>query len=903
MALTPGTRLGPYEIVEAIGAGGMGEVYRAHDTKLGRDVALKILPEVFAGDADRLARFEREARTLASLDHPNIATVYGFEEGAGVHALVMELIEGEDLSERLARGPVPMDEALPIARQVAEALEAAHDAGVVHRDLKPANVKIRLDGTVRVIDFGLAKAMGPAEASGSAATNAPTMTSPAMTEAGIILGTAAYMSPEQAKGKRVDRRADIWAFGALLFEMLTGQAAFGGESLSERLAAVLKEEPDWQALPVRPSSPVHRLMRRCLTKDVRRRLQAIGDARVEIEEVLSREGESEDQAVTAAPAPPSGLRRLALPGLALLAVTGWALVFVTGGPPPDPPELRLSVPPPVGESFASLGAGTVAPHWDLSPDGRQMVFASDDADGVPRLWLRALADAQPRLLPGTAGAERPFWSPDGQTVGFTAGRQLLSTPVVGGTPRVIANLSVGNVEATWGSRGVIVFTEDSRLVQVSAEGGSPVPVDIRTPEDSADTSPSFLPDGQRFLFMRTPQDGARAVYVGSLDGSEPNLLVESDFPAFYVEPGFLVYIRDSTLVAQSLEDNPLRLTGEPRAVVDDVALNAVPGNGAYRVATDGTVSYRARSFHTESRLLVMDRSGSVVGNVGPTGPYIAAEYSPSRRRAAISRQVSLSVENEEPDSEIVWRDLVRDVEVTVVADNVRSAENPIWSPDEQSLAYAAHPRGGTYAETRIRLASGSGAEEVVASGAENFHPHDWSPDGRYLLLQTFGQGRTGLWTLDLEGDRVPAVYVDDAASDEGMGRFSPDGRWVAYTSTRSTRPEVYVEPFPAGGDRVQVSAAGGGQPQWSPNGRELFYVTPDGTLMAVPVAFGETFAAGTPLVLFRTAFPETDFFYYGGMGGYTVGENGERFLVNSVIRKPGVGPLIVVLNWRRPDER
>ncbi|NOT28063.1 MAG: serine/threonine-protein kinase [Acidobacteria bacterium] len=616
MALTSGARIGPYEVGRLLGIGGMGEVYRGTDTNLGREVAIKVLPEGFAHDADRLARFEREARTLASFNHPHIAQIYGLEKSAGLHALVMELVEGPTLADQIAQGAMPLDEALPIAKQICEALEAAHEQGIIHRDLKPANIKVRPDGTVKVLDFGLAKAMEPAGVTSASVSQAPTITSPAMlTGAGMILGTAAYMSPEQARGKTVDKRADIWAFGAVLFEMLTGKRPFEGEDIAETLGAVIHKEPAWSRLPTATPAAVRTVVQRCLQKDPRQRLRDIGDVRLALDgafEDAAAGAQAPDPAVVqerwrqrtdAAVAVEVGAirrtlrRRAALVGAAALmtgVVVGAAVWSVTRPATPAPPETRVDIVTP---------ATTETTSFALSPDGRQIVFVAS-GDGAPRLWLRPLDQATAQPLAGTEGAQYPFWSPDSRSVGFFDGSSLKRVNLAGGSPQTLA-ATIGR-GGTWSADGVILFapTPESPLFRVPASGGAAVAVTTLATQRSH-RFPQFLPDGRQFLFYAQGTPDTQGLYLGSLDAPETTRLTAADAAGVYDpagpgsteapgEGGWLLFIRGGTLLGQRLDLTRRALTGVPVTVADSVAFDGITTNAsAVSVSAAGLVAYRS----------------------------------------------------------------------------------------------------------------------------------------------------------------------------------------------------------------------------------------------------------------------------------------------------------------------
>ena len=646
MALTAGTRLGVYDITAQIGEGGMGQVYRATDARLKRQVAIKILPPSLAADPDRLARFQREAEVLASLNHPNIAAIYGLEESAGITALVMELVEGDDLSQRIARGAIPIDEALPIAKQIADALEAAHELGIVHRDLKPANIKVRTDGTVKVLDFGLAKAMTPSGSSSADAMNSPTLSVHA-TMQGVILGTAAYMAPEQVRGKAVDKRADIWAFGVVLFEMLTGTRAFGEEDVSLTLSKVLQREPDFDALPPMTPARVSQVLRACLRKDPKQRIGDIRDVRLALEGAFETTASHTVAQVTTA-APRRRLARIAALTFAVAVgvLIALAVSAVRSVPEAPLPETRTEIVTP---------ATTQPLDFALSPDGRQIVFSAS-SDGASRLWLRSLATTAAQPLAGTEGARWPFWSPDGRSVGFMAGNALKRLDLGGGAPQTLAPVTSGG-GATWNADGVIVFAPIARgtLMRVSAAGGAITAVTTFGPGQIALLAPQFLPDGHRFLFTALGAPDASGIYLGTLEGSAPIRLTPSTSAGMYVPEGggragpfrgggWLLWVRGDTLVAQRLDAAKGELEGKPVTVADgltDAILDTTRGRSVVSVAATGLMAYRTATGGMR-RLMWLDRSGAARGTIGDAEAEATLSnpsVSPDGRRVVVSRTV------------------------------------------------------------------------------------------------------------------------------------------------------------------------------------------------------------------------------------------------------------------------
>jgi len=877
MSLAAGTRIGPYEVVSMVGAGGMGEVYRAHDTSLKRDVALKILPESFAADAERLARFHREAEVLASLNHPNIAGIHGLAETGGLKALVMELVEGDDLADQIRRGPIPVDEALPIARQIAEALEAAHDQGIAHRDLKPANIKLRGDGTVKVLDFGLAKVLKPAASIEGAVATSATMTSPMMTQRGVILGTAAYMSPEQAKGHAVDERADAWAFGCVLYEMLTGRRAFEGETVAEVLAAILQTDPDWRRLPSTTPEPVRRLLRRTLHKDPRFRLRDIHDARVELADVQGG-APGDGAAAHVAPASRAPLRWAV--GLALVALTAVLTAAWEWSPAGvQAPEVRFEINPTSSPWSSSLA---------VSPDGRSIVFEAR-AGAQSQLWLRSLESVAARPLPGTAGGWHPFWSPDSRSVAFFAGTSLKLLNIAAGSVTTLRSEIPSASGGAWGQDGTILFSPHpgSPLMRMSANGGEPVAATSFEPrQHQGHFAPQILPDGRHFLFFVNGRPEARGVYVGTLDAKDVKRLLDGDASAVYANR-HLLFVRDGKLMAQRFDADQLKMIGDPVLVADDV-----PAGTVLSASPSGTIVYRAPAAETGQRQFVwVDRTGVETERVmyrdaSALGPAL----SPDGRRVAVFRRQGENMD--------IWTyDRVRRIWERVTThpgDDIY----PLWSPDGSRIIFGSR-RGGMDLYSKLLDAPVERGEDLLLNTPEVKFPTDWSRDGQFVLYNSIGAG-TGvdIWVLPLEGNRRPREIVRTEFNEQHP-QFSPDGRWIAYQSDKTGRFEIYLRAFNAEAGDTPVSVEGGSQARWSPDGTELFYVAPDDWLMAVSVqsnVAGDVVETGKPVSLFLTTVgstaPNTN------RQQYSVAPDGRSFLMNSVPAGTNSSPITVILNWR-----
>jgi serine/threonine-protein kinase len=887
MTLRIGTMLGQYEILSPIGAGGMGEVYQARDTKLGRDVAIKVLPETFSQDKERVARFEREARLLASLNHPNIASIYDLEHSDGVQFLVLELVPGETLAERIARGAIPVDEALPLFKQMAEGLAAAHEKGVIHRDLKPANVKVTPEGKVKILDFGLAKAFAEEGLPPAELSQSPTMTREG-TRAGVIMGTASYMSPEQARGKVVDKRADLWAFGCVLYEALAGHKAFDGETVTDVLAAIVKSDPNWNALPPPTPNVVRRLLSRCLQKDPNRRARDIADVGLEIEDALNEPSDT----VTA----DSGVakRKLLLWSVASLAFgTVLAGIAVWHLKRPEPGRVvRLAVTFPTNEEVALEGGGNPLA---LSPDGSRLVYAAR-GEGGHQLYLRSLGEPDAAPIPGTEDARNPFFSPDGEWMGFFAGGQLKKVAFGGGAPVTVCETEAMSVRgASWGADDQIVFSLESPsgLRRVPVGGG--IPQMLTTPHsDKGEFShrwPHVLPGGKAVIFTIETKGGfdEAQIAVQILETGERRILVDGGTDASYVSTGHLVYARAGSLLAVPFDLSRLAVTGHPVQILDDVVTNPPTGAAFYALSNDGSLAYlRGGPVSAERKLVWVDREGNAKPLSEGPGAYVAPRLSPDGSKLAVTIQAS---------NDDVWiYDLARDTLTRLTVEASEDGWSLAWTPKGDRLTFNSDRAGGM--SLFWKPVDGSGLAEQLATSEYVQFPGSWSPDGNWLV---FTEGhpitKNDLWVLPNEGERKPQPWLQ-TPSQELVARFSPDGRSVAYISDESGRYEVYVRPFPGPGEKWQISTQGGAEPVWSRDGQELFYRNED-RLMAVDVTTQPAFRAGKPRLLFERQ-------YYRGWADcphYDVSTDGHRFVMIQPGQETGLRHIDVVLNWSEELKR
>jgi eukaryotic-like serine/threonine-protein kinase len=899
VSLAPGTRLGPYEITAQIGAGGMGEVYRATDTNLKRTVAIKVLPEAVATDGERLARFQREAEVLARLNHPNIASIYGLEKSDGTAALVMELVEGPTLAERIAQGPIPVDDALPIAKQIAEAVEAAHEQGIVHRDLKPANVKVRPDGMVKVLDFGLAKALEPVSVGSPDATASPTITSPAMlTGVGVILGTAAYMAPEQAKGRTADKRSDIWAFGCVLYEMLTGRRAFDGEDMTDVLGAVVRLEPKWEALPSDVPPPVRTLLQRCLVKDRRTRIADIAAALF----VLDHQAIAASTTASAVPLAPRPLwRRLVIPtaGAIMFGVAVGTGVWLATRP--NAGSVTRFTLAPTGAAALSLDG--LSRDLTITPDGAHLVYKGSGATGR-QLFVRGLDQLEPTpLTAGSLVTGGPFSSPDGQWIGFTdlvAGVTLKKIAITGGPAISLCRLDGQSRGATWGDDGAIIFgtSATSTGLQRVSSGGSE-PTVLTTPDAKRGEAdhlwPQFLPGSRAVLFTITPTTGgldASQVAVLDLRTGTQKLLVRGGSQAHYVSSGHLVYAASGTLRAVAFDLQRLEVIGTPVPVLPQI-LTLRSGTAEFDIARTGTLVYVAREAGAAAarKLVWVDRQGHESAiTAAPARAYNFLRLSLDGTR------VALDIRDQEND---IWVWTFAGETLTRVTFDLGLDGAPVWMPDGRRIVFTSALAGqGAAASLFLTAADGTGTAERLTQSALVQFASSVSPDGTRVVFSE-GVGTSDVRMLTLDKDRRIQPLVQTPAA-EMNAEISPDGRWLAYQSNDSGQFQIFVRPFPnVNTGHWQVSTGGGAQPVWARNGKELFYLEPNGALMSVRVEQGTAWSASTPTKLMTGP-------YYHGTGSvntpptYDVSLDGKRFLMI----KPGGGPdlaappsIVVVQNW------
>jgi len=884
MPVIEGARLGPYEILSPLGAGGMGEVYRARDTRLGRDVAVKVLPASFSSDRDRLHRFEQEACAAGALNHPNILSIHDIGTHDGAPYVVSELLEGETLRKRLSGTTLPQRRAIDYALQLAHGLAAAHEKGIVHRDLKPDNVFITKDGRLKILDFGLAKLT---QVDGNERqTDIPTRR--VDTDPGVVMGTVGYMSPEQVRGQTVDHRSDIFAFGAIVYEMLSGQRAFRGDSPADTMSAILREDPpDLSATNHNVSPALERLVDHCLEKDPEERFHSARDLAFALE-ALSASTVSSSETITIPALAPRRLGRReliswSLAALFLLVAVGLAIVALRPTPVNRGDLSRFYIYPPEKTLF---GGATDF----ISPDGRKLIFNVIGANGLPQLWIRSMDSLAARPIQGTEPASQAFWSPDSRFIAFFSAGKLKKVDVSGGPVQTLAADVQTNRGGTWSKDGVILFAPafGGALSRVSAAGGEITPV---TKLDASRNQnghfwPHFLPAGHHFLYLaRSSKKETTGIYVGSLDSAESKMLVQSDAGARYAPPGYLLFLKERVLMAQPFDAEKLQLSGEPSLVAEQVGYNSQNGRAFFCVSDNGILVYRAGVL-TNSRFTWFDRAGKQLGTVGTPDLLLSPSLSPDEKRIAMVRA------DETSGSDIWLLDVVRQSSSRFTFDPAIDS-NPVWSPDGNRIAFSSN-RSGPY-DLYWKLSNGAGNEELLLKSDNSKFVTDWSSDGRFILYQeTAASSGVDLWALPLFGDQKP-IPLMQSNFNESQGRFSPDGHWFAYLSNESGMPQVYVQNFPPAGGKWMVSINGGLLPQWRTDGKELFYYGIDGKLMAVAVkANGSNFEAGSPNPLFDVRLIQGA---PTGAAAYAVTHDGKRFLINVLAEESSPSPAVVVQNW------
>ncbi|MEK6325178.1 MAG: protein kinase [Acidobacteriota bacterium] len=900
MMLAAGTRVGPYEILSPLGAGGMGEVYRARDTRLNREVAIKVLPAGFAKDTDRLRRFEQEALATSALNHPNILTVHDFGTHEGAPYIVAELLEGEELRAQLNIGALAQSKATDYGQQIASGLAAAHAKGIVHRDLKPENIFVTSDGRVKILDFGLAK-LRPLT---SEPVSSGVTTQIALTDPGVVLGTVGYMSPEQVRGKDADHRSDIFAFGVILYEMLSGRRTFTGDSAIEVMNAILKDEPaELSGTNAKISPAIEKIVRRCLEKKPERRFHSAHDLGFAIEAVAAPSGSSSSAACVALPGtevsetkkawwPRTGRERLGwVIAIALLLVLLVTLPFTIGyfrRPAADDGVIRFPVLPPERTTFFAGPAATASmPQPTLSPDGRLLAFVSVSEDSRQLLWVRPLDSVEARVLAGTDDATYPFWSPDSRFIGFFAGGKLKKVDVLGRSTQVLCDAFQARGGA-WNREGLIVFSPnyDAALYAVSAAGGVPTPV---TSLDSSRQElghqwPYFLPDGRHFLYsVRSAQKENGGIFVGSLDSKSTQRLLGANSNAAYAPAGYLLFRReDRTLVAQPFDSGRLQISGEPFPLVELVRYDINREHAAFSISQGNLLAYV--SGRPNAELVWFSREGTRLGSVGDPGLYNVPSLSPDEKRLAVAQ------DSQTANVDIWLVDLARGTLSRFTSDPSSDAI-PIWSPDGSQIVFRSNRNGPI--DLYLKPASGASPEELLLKSGLQKRPTDWSGDGRFIIYENLDpKTKEDLWILPMFGDRKPTPFLQTEFSDQ-QGRLSPDGRWMAYASDESGRAEVYVQSFPVLGSKYRISTNGGADPRFSRDGKELFFLAADKKLMVVEIKGNSTFEASVPRELFQTRVSGlTDVRTH-----YAITADGQRFLVVTNAEDITSSPIIVALNW------
>lgn len=900
MSITAGTKLGPYEILAPIGAGGMGEVYRAKDTRLDRIVAIKVLSSHLSSNADQRQRFEREARTVSGLNHQHICTLHDIGHQDGIDYLVMEFIDGETLASRLQKGPLSTADVLRYSIQIADALDKAHKKGIVHRDLKPGNIMLTKSG-VKLLDFGLAKvslAKVMSEVSQVATQHHD------LTGEGMILGTLQYMAPEQLEGKETDARTDIFSFGAVLYEMATGKKAFEGASQASLIASILKEEPKpfSQIQPLAPPS-LERLVKICLSKDPDDRWQSAHDISSELRWIS--ESSSQSQAVVAPRK--QFVQSKWLPWIAafILALGIGYLIWTNLSRKQTEigREVRFIIPSTLEANLTGTAfQGT--PEFAISHDGTRMVYAVTDRGGTTQLWSRSVSSLTAQPLAGTDEPLSAFFAPDDQQIAFVSEGALKKMPLSGGSPQLICKVQRDFFGGVWLPDGSIVFGSfGSGLQRVSSSGGQPEAITTLNKErgDIVHSYPVFLPDGKNFLFTI---DSARleesGVYFGTLNSNHVERIINSRYKVNYLEPGYLLYLRTTMLYAQRFQIDPPKLIGEPVIIGDQLSVSSAANHAPFTASENGTILYRGGGSWAKTQLAWFDRSGKLLRKIGNVGSDISVQLSPDGGRAAVASTTGpLFKSGAGEESVNIWViDLDRDVRTRITFDPATSDENPIWSSDGRLLAFASHRNNR--ASIFARSSSGEGQDKsLFADVTTNPHPESWSPDGKQLLVH-YNDKRMDIGRVVIKEGKTEIVPFVSSLADDLQAQFSPDQKWVAFTSSESGRNEVYVRPFPDGDGKWQISSEGGSEPRWRGDAKELFYLTPDGTLMSVSVKAQPNFSASSPVTLFKTGTIPIPTGSWGGAGEYDVTKDGSKFLINTIVTPPTLPSLYVIVNWKPP---
>ncbi len=890
--ISPNTTIAQYTIVSKIGEGGMGEVWRARDSKLGRDVAIKVLPASLSENEDRLRRFEQEAQAAGALNHPNILVIYHIGTHEGAPYIVSELLEGEELRDRLDEASIPLRKTIEYALQIVSGLSAAHEKGIVHRDLKPENLFITKDDRAKILDFGIAKL----SASGTVETGSEDATRKVLTNPGVVMGTVGYMSPEQVRGQPVDHRSDIFSFGAILHEMITGRRAFRRETMAETMTAILKEEPEelTESNPnINPS--LERIVRRCLEKKPERRFQSTADLGFALESLSAPTSSSGSGLTTAATAAIEETRRSAWRGRLPWMVSGVLLLGLVASLPfaiqyfrqprlAEPAATSFFIAPPEKSSgFNQLS---------ISPDGRNIVYITT-LDGKSQLWLRPLGSLSARPVAGTDSANGfMFWSPDNRSIAFQTPGKVKKVDLADGTVQTICDTisDIRGFDGTWARDGTILFFNGGTgILRIAPGGGQPTVLPGYEPSsERIDRWPKFLPDGRHFLFLSTNTEQAKSeIFIGSAESSERKRIMPADSNAMYVPApagdGYVVFARDGALFAQAFDAKALAVTGEPFRIAEQIRVN-LNSRAYFSLSENGTLIYDPYNDGEKRQLAWFDRTGKQIGTIGQDGPNLRVWLSPDQRYAAVTRRAESGLLND-----LFVLDIARGASSRLNFGDPDTTQ-AIWSPDGSRVAWSM--RRGAVWQLIQKLASGAGQEEVLLESKDRFYPTDWSPDGKFIIYTHQDVvSKRDIRVLPLEGDRKPFVYFQTPQEDSSAS-FSPDGKFVAYHSSESGRDEVYVQTFPASASKWPVSTNGGSNPRWRPDGKELFYIQTDGKVMSVEIKSGSSFEPGIPKPLFDISAARTQ-----RSLDYAVSRDGQRLLFLSRLTETGLSPLAVVVNW------